>query len=203
MKNLILKLVVAILFFFSFFGKKIGAQPVDPNSGMMTLAGDSSTRFHSLFRLSDGTFLVGGKARSLSWLPSSVAPTTLSMPGSSNSKSTMKAFILHLSSDLKTIVHAVKLPDSTVQNVFKIKTNSAPFEPTGDIFISGSRQNELNQGNGIFPGYYLAKLNGNFLNGNVPTGLVFIYDVACRNFASTNTLSLQLHNLMGNFNQYK
>jgi len=165
----------------------------------MSLAGDSSTKFHSLFRISDGTFLIGGEANSLTWLPAGVVPTTLTLPRVTNSASSKVAFILHLSPDLNTIVRAVRFPAGSVQNVFKIKTNSVPGLTTGDIFISGMRDNESTANNQV-GGYYLAKLNGNFLNGAVPTGLVFIYDVACRGIQSNNTLALEL---MNGVNQYK
>jgi len=166
---------------------------------MMSLAGDSSTKFHSLFRISDGTFLIGGEANSLNWLPVGVISTTLTLPGTTNSASTKVAFILHVSPDLKTIVRAVRFPAGTVQNVFKIKTNAVPGQPTGDLFISGARDNELTT-SGQLGGYYLAKLNGNFLNGSLPTGLVFIYDVACRGNSSNNSLA---NELLGGINQYK
>jgi hypothetical protein len=185
----------ALLFFFPGPGF---AQTV-PDGNLATLAGDTSTRFHSVFGLSDGTYLVGGEARNLNWLPGNVSPTTLTLPRTPNSASPKIAFILQLSSDLKTILKAVRFPDNTVQNVFKIKTDALPGATTGNIFISGSRQNEQTT-TGLFAGYYLARLNGNFLNGNTPTSLSFIYDVATRPIQSNNNLALSL---MNQVNQYK
>jgi len=177
----------------------LNAQPVSTVPALITLAGDTMTRFHSMLQLSDGTFLVGGEAQTLAWLPNGVIATTLTLPGITNSASNRVAFILQISGDLKTLIKAVRFPVNTVQNVFKIKTNAAPGQTTGDIFISGSRQNEVTTG-GQFAGYYLAKLNGNFLNNNAPTGLAFIYDVATRPIASNNDLGLTL---MQGVNQYK
>jgi hypothetical protein len=130
--------------------------------------GNGTEKFHSILSLSDGTFLVGGQAEEFSWVPNGVPVNVINFQGDFASSSSLgKGFVMHLSEDLQTINSILRFPDNSVRDVYKIKTNSLPGDPTGDIFISGSRDNQ----SGV-DGYYIAKLNGNFLNG-IPSGLAY------------------------------
>ncbi len=155
-------------------------------NNLVSYLGDTSTRFNTILKLSDGTFLVGGEARSLAWVPASVPVTTLSMPDTTNSRSVRIAFLAHLTADMSTLARVVRFPATTVRDVFRIKTNTPPGQPTGDIYISGNRENEFNTGSRA--GYYIAKLNGNFIGGNNPTGLVWSFDVEARGIQSNSPL---------------
>jgi len=159
---------------------------VQAQNNLVSYLGDTSTRFNAILKLSDGTFLVGGETRSLAWVPAGIPVTTLSMPDTTNSRSVRIAFLAHLTVDMNTLARVVRFPATTVRDVFRIKTNTPPGQPTGDIYISGNRENEFNTGSG--PGYYIAKLNGNFLNGNNPTGLVYLFDVNARGIQSNSPL---------------
>ncbi len=143
---------------------------------IVTYAGSTGKeRFHAVVQLSNGTFLVAGQATDLNWLPSSVTKTPLSI-GTINSASAGNiGFIMQLSSDLTKILSFVHFPQNTVRDVSFIKTTNDPCQPTGDMFISGNRDvTDYNQ-----DGYFIAKLNKNFVNG-VPTSLVWSYNVICR-----------------------
>jgi len=130
--------------------------------------GNGIEKFHIILSLSDGSFLVGGQAQEFSWVPNGVPVNVIDFQGDFASSSSLgKGFVMHLSEDLQTINSILRFPDNSVRDVYKIKTNSLPGNPTGDIFISGSRDNQ----SGV-DGYYIAKLNGNFLNG-IPSGLAY------------------------------
>jgi hypothetical protein len=155
-------------------------------NNVVSFLGDTSTRFNTIFKLSDGTFLAGGETRSLAWVPAGVPVVTLNMPDTTNSRSPRIAFIAHITGDMQTLARIVRFPANTVRDVFRIKTNTPTGQPTGDIYISGNRENEFNAFNN--GGYYIAKLNGNFLNGNNPTGLVYLFDVNARGIQSNSPL---------------
>lgn len=155
-------------------------------NNVVSFLGDTSTRFNTIFKLSDGTFLAGGETRSLAWVPAGVPVVTLNMPDTTNSRSPRIAFIAHITGNMQTLARIVRFPATTVRDVFRIKTNTPTGQPTGDIYISGNRENEFNAFTA--GGYYIAKLNGNFLNGNNPTGLVYLFDVSARGIQSNSPL---------------
>jgi hypothetical protein len=76
---------------------------------------------------------------------------------------------------LTKILQVVHFPQGTVRDVFKIRTTNVPGQPTGDMYISGNRDVT----DYLKDGYYLAKLNNNFVKG-VPTALSWTYEVICR-----------------------
>lgn len=159
-------------------------------------------RFLGSLRLSNGTVLVGGRSQNLSWVPSSVPVTTLTIPqvpsavfdsaSGINSRDTTGsiAYVLHMDANMQNILAVVRFPAGTVVDVSKIKTNTVPGAPTGDIYISGRRANPLqprraNGDNTNQHGYYVAKLNANFLSGT-PTGCEWTYDLRAQ-FIRNNT----------------
>ena len=136
----------------------------------VTYAGSSGKEtFHDVIQLSDGTFVVSGSATDLAWLPASVTPTMLGNADNLHNAlgTNQYAFLLHLSSNGQTILHAVHLPQGKAENIRYLKTTNVPGQTTGDLYISG-RTEDSNANDG---GYFIAKLNNNFLNG-VPTSLV-------------------------------
>lgn len=132
------------------------------NTGIVSYAGGSGKEIiNSVFSLSDGTLLLGGQADDLNWLPLGVPVNQINYPGGYSSSSSQGfGFILHVSADMQVVLGAVRFPANTVRDVFKIKTNTLPGQTTGGIFISGSRDTT-----GGPDGYYIARLNRNFING--------------------------------------
>ncbi|GEM_PF-2567163 len=143
--------------------------------------GEGNQQFFGLLELSDGSLLVGGASDDLSWLPSGTPTSSISANaanGSSiktNGPSEGKvAFLLHLSADASTLHRCVHFPDGGVDQVQWIKTNTAPGQTTGDLWISGTwGKTSAGSKDG---GFYIAKLNGNFLS-STPTGLEYVWNV--------------------------
>ena len=150
-------------------------------SNMITYAGYGINSLHGHMMLSDSTWLVGGEASDLTLIPSTVNVVTLDTAGFDlrASANTNTAVVLHISKDMQTLVNVVAFPANTVGGILKIRTTTAPGQPTGMLYISGDRDD----GSNSRPGYYIARLNNNFVNG-VPTTLASYIDVNAR---STNS----------------
>ena len=159
MKKLIL-LLWAILYSFIYGNAQ---------SNLVTYAGSTGKEsFYDVTQITDGTFLVCGYADDLNWINVSVPQTQLTYTGTiPNALGTNKiGFILHLASDLKTILNVVHFAQGAVEDIRFMKTNTLPYTPTGDLFISCNTADSDNN-NG---GYIIAKLDHNFVDG-VPTSL--------------------------------
>jgi hypothetical protein len=143
---------------------------------LVTYAGSTGKeRFNDVVQLSNGTVLVAGMATDLDWIPASVPKTPLSILTISSASIGNIGFIMQLSNDLTKILQVVHFPQSSVRDVFKIRTTNIPGQPTGDIIVSGNRDvDDYNK-----DGYYLAKLNNNFVKG-VPTGISWVHNVVCK-----------------------
>jgi Secretion system C-terminal sorting domain len=143
---------------------------------LVTYAGGiGKERFNDVVQLSNGTVLVAGMATDLDWVPASVPKTPLSILTISSASIGNIGFIMQLSSDLTKILHVVHFPQSSVRDIFKIRTTNVPGQPTGDIIVSGNRDvDDYNK-----DGYYLAKLNNNFVKG-APTGISWVHNVICK-----------------------
>ncbi|MGY6555096.1 MAG: hypothetical protein ACXIUM_11325 [Wenzhouxiangella sp.] len=137
------------------------------------LAAAGQSEFHDALALSDGSLLISGQASNLDWVPSGVEPVELPLSGIQSASSGWTGFILHASADLQHILAVVHFPAGSVRSVFRMRTTNIPGQSTGDLFISGHRDNVSNAG------YYLARLNNNFLNG-LPTAPVWIKNVRTR-----------------------
>ena len=149
-------------------------------TNIVTYAGgpDKET-FYDVMQITDGSFLVVGYADNLSWTgaaPKTQLTYTTAIP---NSLGTNRyGFILHLSNDLQTILQVVHFPQGAVEDIRFIKTNSKPYSPTGDLFIScNTSDNDANNG-----GYIIAKLDNNFINGT-PTSLSWVNVVWAKSIA--------------------
>lgn len=167
------------LFFFLFL---IGYD-AKGQSNIVTYAGSSGRDgFYDVTALTDGTFLVCGYAADLDWVQPSVPKTPLSFTGSipNAQGSNRYGFILQLSGNLQTILQVVYFPKGAVEDIRFIKTNSLPYKPTGDLFISCNTA-DVDANNG---GYIIAKLNHNFLNG-IPNQLVWHQVVWAKAYAKT------------------
>lgn len=120
--------------------------------------------------ITDGTFLVCGYADNLDWINNSVPKIQLTnTSGINNALGTNRyGIILHLSADMQQILRVVHFPQGAVEDVRFIKTNTLPYSPTGDLFIScNTADTDPNNG-----GYIIAKLNNNFVSG-IPSSLTW------------------------------
>jgi Secretion system C-terminal sorting domain len=136
----------------------------------VTYAGGSGNEtFYDVIQLSDGTFLVAGSASSLSWVVPSVSTTVLSAGSIKNASGTnVYGFIMQLNSNLSSVLRLVHFPQGAVEDIKFMKTTSKLGEPTGSLFISGTtKDTKANAG-----GYFVAKLNNNFVNG-APTDIAW------------------------------
>jgi hypothetical protein len=141
-------------------------------TNLVTYAGNGGKEtFYDVMQITDGTILVCGYADDLNWIPSGVLKTELTFNGSIPNSLGANRFgiILHLSSDLHSILDVVHFPQGAVEDIRFMKTNSQPYTPTGDLYIScNTSDSDPNSG-----GYILAKLNNNFING-IPTSLSWL-----------------------------
>ncbi len=128
--------------------------------------GQGVVEFHAVLQLSDNSLLIGGGADNFDWLPSNTTIQELAGVATETAPTGRVPFLLHLSSDLQTIHNLVRLPDDCGSEVAFIKTTSPPGQPTGVLYMSGSLTADKDKK--IRPGYFLARLNGNFVDV-VPT----------------------------------
>ncbi|MCC5808256.1 MAG: hypothetical protein JJU00_18155 [Opitutales bacterium] len=132
--------------------------------------GDGNQRFNGVHELSDGTVLVSGLADSMAWLPDAAPVTEIAADGIDSSAAGRYGFLLHLSADLGEVLRAMHFPQGTVEDINHIRTTEVPGDPTGDLYISGRRAGGSTQG------YFVARLDNNFVNG-VPAGLVWAQNI--------------------------
>ncbi len=132
-------------------------------SAVATYAGNAGKeRFNAIAELSDGTVLIAGGADNLDWIPANVPKTQIAATGINNAGGTNKVgFLLYLSGNLNTILRVVHFPANAVEEINFIKTTNAPGTPTGQIYISGKTNDSRANGGG----YFIAKLNNNFVGG--------------------------------------
>jgi hypothetical protein len=152
-----------------------GGGPITPASAdrnVCTYAGNAGAeRFEAAIALSDGTFLVGGSASNLDWIPDIVPREEMAMPGVDSAATGKIAFLMQLKPDLREALRVVHFPAGTVRDVRRIRTPSLPGQSTDFIYISGSRDAP----SASEDGYYIARLEG-FLNGK-PVSVAWSYDV--------------------------
>ncbi|MEX1189970.1 MAG: T9SS type A sorting domain-containing protein [Bacteroidia bacterium] len=149
-------------------------------TNLVTYAGGAGKEtFYDVMQITDGSFLVVGYAENLSWVGEAQQTQLTYTATIPNSLGTNRyGFILHLSNDLQTILHVVHFPQGAVEDIRFIKTNSQPYSPTEDLFIScNTSDNDANNG-----GYIIAKLNNNFING-IPTSLSWVNAVWAKSIA--------------------
>jgi hypothetical protein len=128
------------------------------------------TKFHNAYSLSDGTLLIAGEAGNLNWVPTGVPRIALGLDQITSVAAGKVGFIVQVSGDLSTVIRVVHFPAGSVRSVYKIRGTEIPGQPTGALVISGHRDGVANSG------YYLARLNGNFVD-SVPTALTWGRDV--------------------------
>lgn len=167
-------LAFSLLFFFGFSRAQNNRVTYAGNEGKET--------FYDVLEISDGTFLVCGYADNLDWISDGVPKTQLAYSGDipNGQGSNRYGIILQLSPDLENIVHVVHFPQGAVEDIRFIKTNTLPYSPTGDLYIScNTADTDDNDG-----GYIIAKLNHNFVDA-APDALDWLTVVWAKSYAKT------------------
>ena len=143
-------------------------------NNLVTYAGNNHKEdFKDILGLSDGTYLVAGYTDNLNWISSGVPKITLTnfdLPNSNGSN--RYGIILHFASDLQQILKVLHFPQGAVEDISYIKSTNIPGQTTGDIYISGNTSDTKANGGGFF----IAKLNNNFVNGD-PTDLEWDFPI--------------------------
>lgn len=161
MKQLI---TIALLF--------LALSPINAQSNIVTYAGSSGKEtFYDVLQITDGTFIVCGYAQDLDWISPDVPKIQLAYSGDiPNSLGKNRyGFMLHLSADLQSVLQVVHFPKGAVEDIRFIKTNTQPYSPTGDLYISCNTA-DTDDNNG---GYIIAKLNHNFID-DMPSALDWV-----------------------------
>lgn len=142
---------------------------------MVTYAGDSGNEsFNDVIQISNGHILIIGVADDLLWVPQNVSITTWSNPGISNNQGTNRIPILiEFDSSLQNMLNVYHLPSNAAEDFRFIKTTNVPGQPTGDIYISGTTEDNTTGG------YFIGRLDNNFINGN-PTGFLWVENVKAK-----------------------
>lgn len=135
------------------------------------VGGSGADRFNDVHRLSDGSLLIAGQSTDLSWIGAAVPQRTLATTGIDSAATGQIGFILHVSADLSSLLQVVRFPTGSVRDVFKIRSSEVPGQNTSAIFISGSRDGASGE-----DGYFLARLDQNFLNAP-PSALTWTVNV--------------------------
>lgn len=149
------------------------AQTGTPSDVLSFAGGAGNQRFYAVHELSDGTVLIGGTADDLSWLPAvpQVALTVQNGSLINSNPSGRVAFLLHTSNDLQQLLNVAYFPSGVAEEIRYIKTDSPLGTATGNIYISG-----MNAASGRDDGYFVAKLNGNFVSSQ-PTAAEWAFTV--------------------------
>ncbi len=143
-------------------------------NSLMYAGNTGKETFYDVMQITDGTMLICGYADNLDWIPANVPKYQLTNTGNiHNALGTNRyGFILHLSEDLSQIIDIVHFPQGAVEDIRFMKSTNAPYKPTGDLFISGNTEDtKANDG-----GYFLARLDHNFINGT-PTTLLWSQNI--------------------------
>ncbi len=152
-------------------------------SNIVTYAGNGGKEtFYDVTEISNGTFLVCGYSDNLDWIGSTVPKTQLTYSGNiPNSQGSNRfGFMLQLSNDLSSILQVVHFPQGAVEDIRFMKTNTLPYTPTGDLYIScNTADSDNNDG-----GYIIAKLNHNFVD-STPSALSWLNIVWAKSYAKT------------------
>ena len=161
---------------------------------LVTYAGNSGREtFNDVYRLPNGRILVAGRADNLSWTTAPVITLSITpAPEQSvlSNESLGRAFILLLNTQSTQIERVFAFPSGTVADVFRIRSTDNPTIRTDDstfaIYISGNRTTS----DPAQDGYFIARLNGNFISGTGgtgnPTGTSWYFPVNCPNDGSVS-----------------
>ena len=133
-----------------------------------------AVKLHGTSVLSDGSVLVAGGATSMNWLPTDIKPTLLGNAAIESGVSGQTAFILHLSESFDRILHVVTLAPDQAVDLRRLQTSNRPDQKTAVMFVSGKRAEDKSRN--IKPGYFLGRLDGNFVD-KVPSKFEWLINV--------------------------
>lgn len=142
--------------------------------------------FYDVKQLSNNTLLVAGACSNMSWVPTTVAITTINLPDTvkNGTGSNKIPFLMQLSADLTTILQVVRLNTNDAEDIRYLKFTNEPGSPTGTLYISGNTSDtKANDG-----GYFIGKLNNNFVSG-VPIAFAWAVPV----YAATGSYIQSYH----------
>ncbi len=138
------------------------------NDTLAYAGGAGNVRFTCVHALTEGAVLVAGGADNLDWLPADTKRVELAgAPPVETSGKT--AFLLLMRPDLSKIGTVLALPKDVAKSIRWVKTSGVPGAATGELFISGE-----NAG-----GYFIAKLDSNFVSG-VPSKLAWFFQAKAK-----------------------
>ena len=142
---------------------------------LVTYAGGSGNEsFNDVIQLSNGHILIIGVADDISWIQQNVSITQWANPGISNNQGTNRIpMLIEFDSTLQTMLAVYHLPANAAEDFRFIKTTNAPGQPTGDIYISGTTEDNTTGG------FFIGRLDNNFVNGN-PTGFLWVENVKAK-----------------------
>ena len=150
---------------------------------VMYAGGAGKETFYDLLQITDGSFLIAGYAENLDWINDTIPRIELTYNGAiPNSQGSGRyGILLHVSSDLAQLLHVVHFPKGAVEDIRFIKTNSRPYQPVSDLFIScNTADSDANDG-----GYIIAKLKDNFIHG-IPDALDWVHVVWAKSVPKEN-----------------
>ncbi|MEX0777143.1 MAG: hypothetical protein WD042_15670 [Phycisphaeraceae bacterium] len=151
--------------------------PASPQDMVTYVGGPRGQHFVAVTQLSDGTILVGGGSDNLDWVPADVPRVVLDGSAVSSARTGQVGFLAQFSADMQKLLRVVYLPVDVAVDIRAIRTTNVPGQPTGDMYIAGPRVNGDPEKDGGATGYFIARLNGNFVD-RAPTALEWVRNVA-------------------------
>ncbi len=145
-----------------------------PSDVVSYVGGTGNERLFGVVQLSDQTVLVSGGAKNLDWLPDTAKRIELKNAAIESGATNQTAFVLHLSPKLDRILNVLTLPKGIAADVRFLKTTNAPGKKTGTLYISGKRLED--KARNIKPGYFIGRLDGNFVDAT-PTKFDWVQNI--------------------------
>ena len=145
------------------------------SQNIVTYAGGAGKEsFNDVIQISNGHILIIGVADDLTWIPQNVSITQWPNPGINNNQGTNRIPILiEFDSTLQNMLAVYHLPVNSAEDFRFIKSTNPPGQATGDLYISGTTEDNTTGG------YFIGRLNNNFINGN-PTGFLWVENIKAK-----------------------
>ncbi len=164
--NIIMKktFIFALSFLILGLAIPLAALPAEPlvQDKVFYAGSGADAVFWCAHRLSDGTIVIGGGAKSIEWLKKQAKVAALGGALPEVIRGERSAFLIHLSADLGKLLGAVALPVGFANEIRTIRSTETPGQPTGALHVSGSIQKNGRNGK-PGAGYFIARLDHNFL----------------------------------------
>jgi hypothetical protein len=129
--------------------------------------GSQESIFNDVFQLSNADILALVETKDLSWVSPNIPKIQLTATGITNTTVDGSISAIFLFNTDATILKKVFfLPANTAMGFRFIKTDAMPRSTTGGLYVSGETSE----------GYFIGKLNNNFINGE-PTDFIWVKNV--------------------------